>query len=104
MHGDPRIQNPDSAWEGDQQLQSMFQDTKVRAKGEGDLCVPVAVAHTPDREKDGLLQEQADYVQSHPELQAILSDFMSHLLQTKPENPIAAAAEFFAAHAPEKAQ
>eukprot|EP00045_Choanoeca_perplexa_P002702 m.26084 g.26084 ORF g.26084 m.26084 type:complete len:87 (-) comp11656_c0_seq1:877-1137(-) len=64
------------SWEGDQQVMSMFLDKKAELKA-----------------------EQAAYVADHPELTAIVNDFMQHVLLNKPDDCFQAAAEFFGTYA-----
>lgn len=60
-------------WEEDMQLYSKFLDRKEELKG-----------------------DHATYMKSHPELKALLADFLQFLLLRKPEDVVAFAADYFA--------
>uniref|UniRef100_UPI0035901C8E ciliogenesis-associated TTC17-interacting protein n=1 Tax=Myxine glutinosa TaxID=7769 RepID=UPI0035901C8E len=48
-----------------------------------------------DRKED-LMAEHTAYMEKHPELQALLADFLQLILSRKPQDPIFMAATFFA--------
>lgn len=48
-------------------------------------------------EKNYLESRHMEYIQTHPRLKALLSDFMMHILIQKPEDVFAATAEYFKA-------
>ncbi|XP_061410939.1 ciliogenesis-associated TTC17-interacting protein isoform X1 [Lethenteron reissneri] len=52
-------------------------------------------SHFLDR-KEELLSEHAEYARAHPELRALLGDFLQYLLLRKPADPVACAAPYFA--------
>ncbi|TDH65609.1 hypothetical protein CCR75_000696 [Bremia lactucae] len=53
-------------------------------------------SHLNER-KEALKKENAAYVEAHPEIKTLLSDFMSALLLDKPQDVVAYAAEHFSA-------
>ncbi|XP_022109823.1 ciliogenesis-associated TTC17-interacting protein-like [Acanthaster planci] len=64
-------------WEEDMQLYSKFLDKKEELKG-----------------------DHATYMRHHPELKALLADFLQFLLLRKPEDVVAFAADYFASFSP----
>lgn len=70
----PTFEKQPLKWEEDAQLYSQFLDRK-----------------------DELKADHAKYMSHHPELKALLADFMQFLLLRKPDDVIAFAAEYFAA-------
>ncbi|XP_072038474.1 ciliogenesis-associated TTC17-interacting protein-like [Amphiura filiformis] len=64
-------------WEEDMQLYSKFLDRKEELKG-----------------------DHATYMKHHPELKALLADFLQFLLLRKPEDVVAFAADYFTAFSP----
>ncbi|XP_071803391.1 ciliogenesis-associated TTC17-interacting protein-like [Asterias amurensis] len=64
-------------WEEDMQLYSKFLDRKEELKG-----------------------DHATYMRHHPELKALLADFLQFLLLRKPEDVVAFAADYFASFSP----
>lgn len=47
-------------------------------------------------EQEELIEGHGEYVRSHPELKALMADFLQHLLLRKPEDVYSEAASFFA--------
>ncbi|KAL4222899.1 hypothetical protein ACF0H5_018939 [Mactra antiquata] len=70
----PTFEKQTLRWEDDAQLYSQFLDRKEELKA-----------------------DHAKYMHHHPELKALLADFMQFLLLRKPDDVIAFAAEYFAA-------
>lgn len=60
--------------------------------------VPVPTLPTPPQEE--LQESHTAYIQQHPELQVLLSDFLLALLLQQPQDPVSFAAEFFAHREP----
>uniref|UniRef100_A0A1I8HWI4 Ciliogenesis-associated TTC17-interacting protein n=1 Tax=Macrostomum lignano TaxID=282301 RepID=A0A1I8HWI4_9PLAT len=46
--------------------------------------------------KEAIKADHLSYMRDHPELSAMMSDFLQHLLLRKPANPVQSAAEYFA--------
>lgn len=73
----PTFEKQPLKWEEDAQLYSHFLDRKEELKG-----------------------DHALYMRHHPELRALLADFMQFLLLRKPDDVIAFAADYFASFSP----
>lgn len=50
--------------------------------------------------KEELKADHAVYMKDHPEVKALLADFLQFLLLRKPDDVIEFASEFFASHSP----
>ncbi|XP_033116515.1 ciliogenesis-associated TTC17-interacting protein-like [Anneissia japonica] len=73
----PAVAKKPLHWEDDMQLYSKFLDRKEELKG-----------------------DHATYMRHHPELKALLADFLQFLLLRKPENIVAFASDYFSAFSP----
>ncbi|XP_071959728.1 ciliogenesis-associated TTC17-interacting protein-like [Antedon mediterranea] len=73
----PTVAKKTLNWEDDMQLYSKFLDRKEELKG-----------------------DHATYMRHHPELKALLADFLQFLLLRKPEDIVAFASDYFSAFSP----
>lgn len=101
-------------WEEDMQLYSKFLERKVNAPVQFCLIFSVeqlckggfiwavgavympSVSHTLSSQQEELKADHMSYVRHHPELRAILADFLQFLLLRKPQDVFSFAREYFA--------